>query len=376
MNIKKDVVLMKDISSQTIKDVYDETKEFLNAKNTVFTETLSEFYLPYLAVYESPKIKRQIESSINAYLKNHNLRTKPRFSIKESGIIKKDDDITIQKVIFTLPTSTQYNVGVGESEITSRRKQFNILFNNKGITLERDYFENLYGYDSFVCDGNPLNNSFNIWISKNKNYFSVLRKNNKRLLTTLEGVTVTETPEGVKKVKTSKKYAGNIAFDLEFNTSQNDNLLLLNLKVTLLNKSQSKTYYIKIMGGKLQAYYFIDDIKVNLLENPAEIKRLYDELAPALDKASFTAESSYDIPILKKIMAYFFECASQNKTALSPNDLTIKEVSAIQRTVIENAKAIEGAIPVPYFRSSIGKIEYSFIQRKRNIPLVLTDTKY
>ena len=130
------------------------------------------------------------------------------------------------------------------------------------------------------------------------------------------------------------------------------------------------------MGGKLQAYYFIDDIKVNLLENPAEIKRLYDELATALDKASFTAESSYDIPILKKIMAYFFECTSQNKTALSPNDLTIKEVSSIQRTVIENAKAIEGAIPVPYFRSSIGKIEYSFIQRKRNIPLVLTDTKY
>lgn len=361
---------MEDISNQTIEKVYNETKEFLTARNTGFTETLSDFYLPYFAEYESSSIKRKIENGVNSYLKEHHLKINlPRFSIRTCNIIDRDDEEPAKNVIFTIPTNIEYRVGVGTSEITSKRKQFSILFNNSGVVLERDYFENFYGYDAFVCDGNPSSGSFNVWIKSDEKYFAILRRNAERLKTTLEKVTVSEIPKGVKKVTVKNEYENLISFDLDFNTNKDDNLLCLNLKCTLTNKNHSKTYYIKILGGRLQAYYFIDDIKVNLLENPNEIKRFYDDAIRALDKASITKEASYDLFILKRILAYFFECAAKHKILLSASELKVKEVSAVQKCVIEHVKNLESAIPVPYFREKIQETVDKYT-KKNNSPQI------
>ena len=361
---------MEDISNQTIEKAYKETKEFLVDRKTCFTETVSDFYLPCFAAYESLPIKRKLENSINCYLKENNLNTYRRFTVKNSIIIKRNDEKLAENVIFTIPTNIEYRVGVGTSKITSKRKQFNIMFNNSGIVLERNYFENINGYNAFVCDGNPINNSFNVKIKFGET-FVILRQNADKLKTTLDNVTITtDLSKGFKKVTVKNEYENLLSFELELNTNKEDNLLYLNLKCTITNKNHYKTYYIKILGGRLQAYYFINDVKVNLLENPNEIKRFYNELIKSLDKASLSSKASYDLLILKRVFAYFFDCVAKHKEFLSPYDLTVREISTVQKNVIEHVKNLESAIPVPYFRERIHEIDANYKKSNYNTKII------
>jgi hypothetical protein len=357
---------VEDISNRTIEKVYKETKEFLVDRKTSFIETVSDFYLPYVAVYESLPVKKKLESSINSYLKENNLNTKYRFTIKNSIIVKRNDENQTKNVIFTIPTNIEYRVGVGTSKITSKRKQFNITFNNSGIVLERNYFENINGYNAFVCDGNPINNSFNVKIKFGET-FVILRQNADKLKTTLENVAIiTDLSKGFKKVTVKNEYENLLSFELELNTNKEDNLLYLNLKCTINNK----TYYIKILSGRLYAYYFINDIKINLLENPNEIKRFYNELMKSLDKASLSSKSSYDLLILKRVFAYFFDCIAKHREFLSPYDLTVRDISTVQKNVIEHVKNLESAIPVPYFRERIHEIDANYKKSNYNTKII------
>ncbi len=351
---------MKNISKRNIKGVYDETRTFLNQNNISYEENLSDFYIPSLILHEDSKTKREVESSVSSYLKSNHLKSSPKFSIKKSKVINDESDSLIKNVIFTLPTSTDYNVGVGESSFTSVKNRFNILFNSHGIVLERKGFENLYGYDSFICDANPLDNSFNILISKNKKYFSILRRNNKRLITLLDGISVIKNSNGVKNVKTNKVYGNDFSFNLEFNTNQDDNLILLNLKLVI----DGRDYYIKIVGGKLQAYYFNGDTKINSLNNSDEIKYLYDAFMCEINNALLCDDYSFDILMLKKIMGYIFDMIRDNRYSLSINDLSIKEVSSIERIVLGNIENILDSVFIPYLIDSFNNIRKEFKEKK------------